>query len=208
MGKSFFNGFFSGFVVAVFTVAVFTLVFKGVVSTAVRADLSEALTKMEELQPQQQRYFATSTNGKLVQLKPLDEPELSRVAIVNWLNESLMSSFTFGFHDYQRRHKEAEALYSDEGWANYQGILKRHNLMERITGNNSVVTGVLQSSPTMMQEGVLDGKWRAVFKVPLLLMERTGRHKKTEELAATVTIERADLSVNPMGLQIVKIVAP
>lgn len=55
------------------------------------------------------RYFATTEDGRLVPMVPLNEPNLSTPALMSWVAQAATEVMTFGFNDYRRRlqnHRE------------------------------------------------------------------------------------------------------
>ena len=51
--------------------------------------------------PPQPRYFATSINGRITPLFPLDEPNQSDAAILQWATTAGIASFSYNFVNYR-----------------------------------------------------------------------------------------------------------
>ncbi|MCK6417670.1 MAG: DotI/IcmL family type IV secretion protein, partial [Alphaproteobacteria bacterium] len=52
------------------------------------------------------RYFATTEDGRLVPMVPLNQPNLSTPALMSWTAQAATEVMTFGFNDYRRRLQE------------------------------------------------------------------------------------------------------
>ncbi len=52
------------------------------------------------------RYFATTQDGRLVPMVPLNEPNLSTPAITSWAAQAATEAMTFASHDFRRRMQD------------------------------------------------------------------------------------------------------
>ena len=62
------------------------------------------------------RYFATTEDGRLVPMVALSEPNLSTPALMSWVAQAATEVMTFGFNDYRRRLQEASRNFTRHGW--------------------------------------------------------------------------------------------
>src|ERR1043165_9395954 len=53
------------------------------------------------LHPPEPRYFATSINGRITPLFPLNEPNQSDSAVLQWANQAAIAAFTYNFVNYR-----------------------------------------------------------------------------------------------------------
>ena len=61
---------------------------------------------MTTSQPQD-RYFATTADGRILQLVSLDQPNMNTSALMSWATQAVSETMTFGYHDYQRRLQQS-----------------------------------------------------------------------------------------------------
>ncbi len=59
--------------------------------------------------PPQAKYFATSINGRITPLSPLDMPNQSDSAVIQWATQAAIAAYTYNFVNYQNELKTASS---------------------------------------------------------------------------------------------------
>ena len=148
------------------------------------------------------RYFATTADGRILQLLPLDQPNMSTPAIMSWVSQAATEVMTFGFHDYQRRLQDASRHFTRLGWESFTTALQKSRIIEGVESLQQVVTAAPASAPILLQEGIFNGRYRWVVKLPLTVTFRSGSQSTTSNLNVTITIERVPTLESPNGVGI------
>src|SRR3990167_6793036 len=60
-------------------------------------------------------YYATTNDGKLIKLSPLDEPNLSTQALLDWVVEATTTAYNFNFGNYQDVLKNIRVYFTEPG---------------------------------------------------------------------------------------------
>src|SRR5687768_15509474 len=71
------------------------------------------------------RYFATTEDGRLIPMVALTQPNLSTPALMSWVAQSATEVMTFGFNDYRRRLQEASRHFTRRGWESFTSALQK-----------------------------------------------------------------------------------
>jgi|GEM_PF-197830 intracellular multiplication protein IcmL len=148
------------------------------------------------------RYFATTADGRILQLVPLDQPNMSSAALMSWVSQAATEVMTFGFHDYQRRLQEASRHFTRRGWESFTTALQRSRIIESVETLQQVVTATPRSAPVLLQEGVFNGRHRWIVKLPLTVTFKSGNKTQSTNLEVTITIERVPTLESPNGVGI------
>ena len=61
------------------------------------------------------RYFATTEDGRLIPMVALNQPNLSTPALLSWVAQAATEVMTFGFNDYRRRLQESSRNFTRTG---------------------------------------------------------------------------------------------
>ena len=93
------------------------------------------------------RYFATTNDGRLVPMVALNEPNLSTPALMSWTAQAATEVMTFGFNDYKRRLQEASRNFTRVGWASFTSALEKSKIMQMVEASQQVVTAAPISAP-------------------------------------------------------------
>ncbi len=153
------------------------------------------------------RYFATTNDGRLVPMVALNEPNLSTPALMSWTAQAATEVMTFGFHDYRRRLQEASRNFTRIGWASFTSALEKSRIMEMVEANQQVVTAAPRSAPVLVSEGVVDGRYQWQVEVPMVITYQAGSQTRADNLILTLLIVRVSKLESPNGVGIEQWVA-
>lgn len=148
------------------------------------------------------RYFATTADGRIMQLSPLNERFLTDSALVSWVAQAATEVMTFGFHDYQRRLQAASRHFTKTGWESFSAAMEKARVIEAVTEQRQVVVASPRSAPVIRQHGVAGGKYRWVLEMPLMVEYRAAAQSRTDNLVLRIVVERVSALENPAGVGI------
>ncbi len=150
----------------------------------------------------QDRYFATTVDGRLVPMVSLSQPNLSSPALMSWVAQAATEVLTFGFHDYRRRLQESSRNFTRTGWESFTGALERSSILEMVQNNRQVVTAAPRAAPVLLWEGLENGRYTWRIEVPLIVTYQSGQQRKTDSLRVTLTVVRVPKLESPNGVGI------
>ena len=153
------------------------------------------------------RYFATTEDGRLVPMVPLNQPNLSAPALMSWVAQSTTEVMTFGFSDYRRRLQEASRNFTKRGWESFTQALQRSRIIEMVEANQQVLTAAPKGAPILESEGMVAGRYQWVVQVPLALTYQSGSKPQNTGLLVTVVVVRVPRLESPNGVGIEQWVA-
>jgi intracellular multiplication protein IcmL len=148
------------------------------------------------------RYFATTEDGRLVPMVPLNEPNLSTPALMSWVAQASTEVMTFGFNDYRRRLQEASRNFTRPGWESFTLALQRSRIMEMVEANQQVVTAAPQGAPIVVSEGLVAGRYQWQIQLPLVVTYQSGAKTRSDNLLVTLVIVRVPRLENANGVGI------
>ncbi len=150
-----------------------------------------------------ERFFATTSDGRLVRLIPLSQPNLNDAAIVSWAARAASDVMTFGFHDYKRRLQESSKHFTRRGWQSFSGALKASRILESIENKQQVVTAAPKQAPIIISQGVVNNVYRWVVELPIIVTYQSGSQKDSNTLTVRLAIVRTSTldSASGVGIQ-------
>ncbi len=146
------------------------------------------------------RYFATTEDGRLIPMVALSQANLSTPALMSWVAQSTTEVMTFGFNDYRRRLQEASRNFTRQGWESFTQALQRSRIIEMVEANQQVVTAAPQGAPILESEGLVRGRYQWVVQVPMVLTYQTGSKTRSDSLLVTVVVVRVPRLESPNGV--------
>jgi len=148
------------------------------------------------------RYFATTEDGRLMPMVALSEANLSTPALLSWVAQASTEVMTFGFNDYRRRLQESSRNFTRRGWESFTDALQRSRIIEMVEQNQQVVTSAPQGAPIVQKEGIVNGRYQWTVQLPLVLSYQAGARTRDDSLLVTLVVVRVPRLESPNGIGI------
>lgn len=146
------------------------------------------------------KYFATSAEGRIIPLIPLDQPTVNHDAILAFAQRVALSSFIFDFANYQTQLGALASVYTSRGYETLISSLQKNGVLDLVKSKRYVATAVATSAPVVTWSGKDKGafKWRVEMPVTITLQGQTER----KDIAVTLIlmVERVSTIDAPDGI--------
>lgn len=136
------------------------------------------------------RYFATTEDGRLIPMVSLTQPNLSTPALMSWVAQATTEVMTFGHNDYRRRLQESSRNFTRRGWESFTKALENSRIISGVEANQQVITAVPSGAPILKSEGVVAGRYQWVLEMPIALSFESGANKSFQNSLVTVVVVR------------------
>jgi len=147
-------------------------------------------------------FFAETADGRQMQVVGLDLPNINKTTIANWVAEAATQIMTFGFNDINERFEISRRNFTQRGWERFYRAMTESKLIEGVMKAQQIVTAVPKSTPVLLQEGLIEGKYSWVFSMEMLVTFRSGGAKQTVPKELRIIVEQVPTSENPYGVGI------
>ena len=158
------------------------------------------------LNPPEPKYFATSINGRITPLIPLDKPNQSDSAVLQWANQAAIASFTYNFVNYRTELQAASGFFTADGWSQFIAALQRSNNLDAVKAKKLVVSGVATRAPVILQKGILNGRFSWRVQMPVLITYQSASEFSQQNSVVTMLITRVSTLNSPRGIGIAQFV--
>jgi intracellular multiplication protein IcmL len=150
----------------------------------------------------QDRFFAVSAAGTRQQMVGLPEPNLNKAALISWLSAATTEIMTFNFLNYDEVFGKSKRYFSKDGWDSFATALLRSGLLKSVTDYQQVITSIPREAPTVVAEGVIEGQYRWVMSITIIMTIKAGSKRQTKYNQVMVILVKEDTIENPMGVGI------
>lgn len=148
------------------------------------------------------RYFATTSDGKVIPLYPLSAPVVSTTELLRWATEAAASANTYNFVNYRKELQEASHYFTPAGWKEYQTELKASRNLETVLAKKLTVNAVPTGAPIILDQGVVAGKYKWKVQLPILVTYESSTTKISQPLLVTMLVTRVSTLETPQGIAI------
>ena len=153
--------------------------------------------------PPKPQYFATSINGRITPLYPLDEPNQTDSAVSQWANYAAIASFSYNFVNYREELQAASGFFTSEGWDSFLAALDRSNMLKGVVAKKLIVSAVATGAPVILKKGrILGGPYAWRVQMPILVTYQSSAMFTQENYLVTLLITRVSTLNSPRGIGI------
>lgn len=147
--------------------------------------------------------IAVNPSMQVQPIIPLSEPMVSNAGASAWTTKALEKTFSLSFTEWRQQLSDSQKYYTSTSFKQLIEGLKSSGILQKISGQrlNTVLQPV--SAMYVEQSGQIDGIPVWVVKGKMILTYNgTSGGVSTQDITATVIIQRADILKHPSGLLI------
>ena len=152
--------------------------------------------------PPAPQYFATSINGRITPLFPLNEPNQSDSAVLQWANQAAIAAFTYNFVNYRSELQASSGFFTSDGWDQFLTALEQSNNLDAVKAKKLIVSAVATRAPIILQKGLLNGNYAWRVQMPILVTYQSASEFSQQNNVVTMLITRVSTLNSPRGIGI------
>jgi intracellular multiplication protein IcmL len=152
--------------------------------------------------PPKPKYFATSINGRITPLFPLNEPNQSDSAVLQWANQAAIAAYTYNFVSWRKELQAASGFFTARGWKQFLDALQSSNNLDAVRSKKLIVSAVATQAPIILQKGVLNGSYSWRVQMPILVTYQSASEFTQQNNVVTMLITRVSTLNSPRGIGI------
>lgn len=156
--------------------------------------------------PPEPKYFATSINGRITPLFPLDLPNQSDSAVLQWANQAAIAAFTYNFVNYREELQASSGFFTADGWTQFLNALQQSNNLDAVKAKKLIVSAVATRAPIILQKGLLNGAYSWRVQMPILVTYQSASEFSQQNNVVTMLITRVSTLNSPRGIGIAQFV--
>lgn len=156
--------------------------------------------------PPAPKYFATSINGRVTPLFPLNEPNQSDSAVLQWANQAAIAAYTYNFVNYRNELQAASGFFTADGWTQFLNALQASNNLDAVKAKKLVVSAVATRAPIILQKGILNNRYSWRVQMPILVTYQSASEFSQQNNVVTMLITRVSTLNSPRGIGIAQFV--
>lgn len=155
-------------------------------------------------------YFATDSIGRLIQVVPVDQPNMKIEDIMDWAKDAVETTYSYDYINYHYQFQAAQKYFTNYGWSKYITALNASNNVVALKERKMVVLAQVVDKPKILTQGILAGAYAWKFEIPVLmtysLPPYDDKSQFTNPLTITMIVQRQPILQSYKGLGIVQII--
>lgn len=155
-------------------------------------------------------YFATDNVGRLIEVIPVNEQNMTTEEVIKWTINAVQSAFSNDFVNYRAQLQGAQRFFTTYGWANYMKALQSSNNLVALTSRRMVVVAQVVAPPKIIAQGILAGAYAWKFQMPMLVTYSyppfNEKSRYSNALDVSTIVQRQPILQSDSGLGIVQVI--
>lgn len=149
-------------------------------------------------------FYATQPNGQRMTLQPQSLPNLQAETILRFACKAAVAAYAFDFVNYKKNINLARPYFTDAGWDDYLNSVSA--LVRGIAQNKLFVTGVVNGTPVISNQGEIDGIYSWRVQIPFLVTYQSAQSSEQRKYTVVITVVRVPTVTDPLGIGIDQLV--
>ncbi|MGB9153531.1 MAG: DotI/IcmL/TraM family protein [Alphaproteobacteria bacterium] len=147
-------------------------------------------------------YFATTSDGRIINIVPLNEPYLTPAQLIAWTASTTQGVMRFGYHDYRDRLQQSSSNFTQTGWDSFNKALKEANFIDAIQARKLVVSMDIDAAPEIQNAFVRNGVYTWYVQFPVTIKFDGDQPPSPIFTTLHLQIVRVSTLQNPDGVSI------
>ncbi|MFA5041404.1 MAG: DotI/IcmL/TraM family protein [Bdellovibrionales bacterium] len=147
-------------------------------------------------------YFATTSDGRIINIVPLNEPYLSPAQVIAWTASTAQNVMRFGYHDYRERLQQVSGHFTQTGWVSFNKALKEANFLEVVQARKLVVTMEIHAAPEIQNAFEQNGVYTWYVQFPVTIKFDGDQPPAAINTTLRLQVVRVSTLQNPEGISI------
>jgi intracellular multiplication protein IcmL len=158
------------------------------------------------MHPPQPQYFATSIKGRVTPIYPVDQPNQSDPAVLQWANQAAIAAYTYDYVNYETQLLAASKYFTPDGWEQFLDALKSANNLNAVRTKKLSLSAVAAGAPTIIDRGELNGRYSWRLSMPLLLTYQSASELQQDSIVVTMLVVRTETTTFSNGIGIAQFI--
>ncbi|MER2519079.1 MAG: type IVB secretion system apparatus protein IcmL/DotI [Bdellovibrionales bacterium] len=150
-----------------------------------------------------QVYFATTSDGRIIPIIPLNEPYRSDADVVAWAAGAAKNTMLFDYVNYRTTLQHAHDNYfTAEGWESFNRALKESSILDSLQQYKLIVNLKVNAAPEIANKGNMNGVYTWDLRFPITISYEGNQTPQAMRATLILRIERVSTLQNPEGISI------
>ncbi len=153
--------------------------------------------------PPKPKYIAAENDGRIIELRPISRPTISKNALLTWTAEAVTSIFTYDYVNYRKQFQANVDYFSGDGWQAYMEQLDKSGTLQTVKEKSMLVSAVVGGSPVVTGEGQISGVYMWKVEMPIdVTYTPFGQSPIRQKLVIKLNLRAISPLENPRGVVI------
>lgn len=153
--------------------------------------------------PVEPQYFASTQDGRIIEIYPSNQPYLRDSEAASWAAEAVKSALNLDFVHWRNQLTDAKAYFTPDGYENFIAALDEAGLIKSMVKRQLVFNVQLDAAPVILDSRVdVDNIYKWEIQIPILITAENSDADFSVRSIVTIRLIRVSTVVNNKGVQV------
>lgn len=153
------------------------------------AVLVVGLLTMANRKPQSY-YFASTTDGRIIPLAPLQMPVISDEAVRSWVARNVPQIYTLDFVHYRQQYQRLRQYFTPFGWEQFTSAFS--DQLNKVVSQRLITSASPSNVAIITGKAVIDGVFSWRIQMPLVISIQKGDSQSVERVILRLVVQRVN----------------
>jgi len=145
-------------------------------------------------------HFKTNEQMQLIEPTPLDQEGISKAALLNWVNELMMESFSFNYSNQDKQAAKLAPYFTEDAMRQYLDLLNNDDDFKAIKQKYLIVSASATSTPEILTSKAAKGRYAWQIQLPVIIVFSNAKINNVQEVVFQFFLWRVPVSEAPLGI--------
>ena len=152
--------------------------------------------------PPQPQYFATTAEGRIINIHQLSDPVVTDSYVLQWASNAVRQAFSADYIHWRKQLQDASVNFTPNGWRYFLKALKSSSNLNTLVDMKMVSGAELTAAPQITAKMVVNGHYSWKLMMPLLITYTDGKQHIQMPWNVTVIVTRMPVKDYPQRIAI------
>lgn len=155
-------------------------------------------------------YFATNEQGQLIDIVPLDQPNMTNDELLNWVTKAVEAAYSYDYLNNPSQLQAAQKYFTNYGWSEAMKSLTTSGNLVGVIKRKLIGIAKVVDKPKILKQGLIKGVMAWQIQMPVLVTYHEPPYNETSKfnvpVVVTLIVQRQPVLQSYQGLGIVQMI--
>lgn len=157
--------------------------------------------------PPQPQYFATTPDGRIINIHPLSDPVVTDDFVLQWSTQAAQAAFDLDYVHWRQQLQRVSSNFTPYGWKWFLNQFKATNNLKTLVSEKMVSNAEVTGAPQLVEKTVVDGHFAWKIQVPMLVTYQNATKTIPQTVMLTMIVIRMPVQDDPHRIAINNFIA-
>jgi len=152
-------------------------------------------------------YFATTNDGRTLDIVPVEQPNMSESEVLQWASTAAIASYTYSYSNWRRQLQGLAEYFTPEGWREFIDALTASNNLEAVKAKRLIVSAAPTGAAVLVKQGIFLDRYTWKVQIPLLVTYQNATQFTQQSLMLTMLVVRIPTLTSVRGVAVSQLIA-